>query len=109
MKEKILEAACQEFIAKGFEGASTTAIAKTCGVTQPLIYHYFRNKLRLYVQCFKYLGDFKKPDPKQRMVKLLLIEILNGSPRINNIKGTCKWIVSAKEATERKLNKEFWL
>jgi AcrR family transcriptional regulator len=43
-KERILAVALQEFSAKGFEGATTSAIAKAAGVTQPLIHYYFSSK-----------------------------------------------------------------
>lgn len=43
-KERILLAALTEFAAKGFDGASTTAIARRSGVTQPLIHYHFGSK-----------------------------------------------------------------
>lgn len=43
-KERILLAALTEFAARGFDGASTTAIAKRSGVTQPLIHYHFGSK-----------------------------------------------------------------
>jgi len=43
-KERILLAALAEFAARGFDGASTTAIARRSGVTQPLIHYHFGSK-----------------------------------------------------------------
>jgi AcrR family transcriptional regulator len=44
----ILSAARAEFVEHGFTGARTSAIAKTAGVPQGLIYHYFENKQELF-------------------------------------------------------------
>lgn len=47
-KERILLAALEEFAARGFDGASTTAIARRSGVTQPLIHYHFGSKEGLW-------------------------------------------------------------
>jgi AcrR family transcriptional regulator len=47
-KERILLAALDEFAARGFDGASTTAIARRSGVTQPLIHYHFASKEGLW-------------------------------------------------------------
>ncbi len=47
-KEAILTAATQAFAAHGFDGASTSAIARSAGVTQPLVYHHFASKDALW-------------------------------------------------------------
>ena len=53
MREKstetlILEAAEREFLAKGFAGARTTAIAEDAGVTHAMLHYYFRSKQNLF-------------------------------------------------------------
>lgn len=53
MREKstetlILEAAEREFLAKGFAGARTTAIAEYAGVTHAMLHYYFRSKQNLF-------------------------------------------------------------
>lgn len=45
---RILEAAAQEFIAKGYAGARTTAIAEAAGVTHAMLHYYFRTKDKLF-------------------------------------------------------------
>lgn len=45
---RILEVAARLFAEQGFEGASTAAIAKLAGVTQPLVHYYFQSKERLW-------------------------------------------------------------
>lgn len=47
-REAILRAARAEFAAHGFAGATTVAIAKRAGVTQPLIHHHFGSKQKLW-------------------------------------------------------------
>lgn len=45
---RILEAAVQEFMAKGYAGARTTAIAEAAGVTHAMLHYYFRTKDKLF-------------------------------------------------------------
>lgn len=47
-EERILEAAVREFMAKGYAGARTTAIAEAAGVTHAMLHYYFRTKDKLF-------------------------------------------------------------
>ena len=47
-RDRILDAAEQLFAVRGFEGVSTTQIAKAAGITQPLIHYHFKNKEALW-------------------------------------------------------------
>lgn len=47
-EQLILEAAEQEFLAKGFGGARTTVIAEKAGVTHAMLHYYFRTKQQLF-------------------------------------------------------------
>lgn len=47
-EQAILEAAEREFLAKGFDGARTTSIARTAGVTHAMLHYYFRTKERIF-------------------------------------------------------------
>lgn len=47
-RNRILEAALALFAMRGFEGVSTTQIAKAAGITQPLIHYHFKNKEALW-------------------------------------------------------------
>lgn len=47
-EEKILEAAENEFLQRGFESARTTSIAKEAGVTHAMLHYYFRTKEKLF-------------------------------------------------------------
>lgn len=47
-EERILLAAEEEFLAKGFAGARTTAIAEAAGVTHAMLHYYYRSKEKLF-------------------------------------------------------------
>jgi TetR/AcrR family transcriptional regulator len=47
-RERILEAAIEEFAAVGFTGARVDSIAERAGVNKRMLYHYFGNKLELF-------------------------------------------------------------
>ncbi len=52
-EQKILEAAENEFLTKGFSGAKTTEIAKSAGVTHAMLHYYFRTKENLFNMVFE--------------------------------------------------------
>lgn len=47
-ENRILQAAEEEFLLKGLEGARTTAIAERAGVTHAMLHYYFRTKGMLF-------------------------------------------------------------
>ena len=47
-ESRILQAAEEEFLLKGLEGARTTAIAERAGVTHAMLHYYFRTKIMLF-------------------------------------------------------------
>jgi AcrR family transcriptional regulator len=47
-RQQILDAATEEFAAKGFEGARTDEIAKRAKVAKRMLYHYFNSKDGLF-------------------------------------------------------------
>ena len=48
-REAVLEAAATEFSRRSFHGASTEAIAKAAGISQPYLFRLFRTKKELYL------------------------------------------------------------
>jgi TetR/AcrR family transcriptional regulator len=52
-KEKILEAAKEEFMKYGLYGARMQAIADTAGINKALLHYYFRNKEKLFDTVFE--------------------------------------------------------
>ena len=47
----VLESACQIFAKVSYHGATTAEIARTAGVTEPILYRHFASKRDLYLQC----------------------------------------------------------
>lgn len=48
-REQVLEAATREFAELGYQAASTSAIARRAGISQPYIYALFPNKQELFL------------------------------------------------------------
>jgi AcrR family transcriptional regulator len=56
-REEVLAAAVEEFARAGFHGASTDAIARRAGISQPYLFRLFGSKKELYLatvrRCFR--------------------------------------------------------
>lgn len=68
--EKIISVAIAEFAEKGYEGASTNAIASRAKVSKGVIFLHFNNKEGLYLKCLDkildgYQDDFDLTNVKQ--------------------------------------------
>jgi AcrR family transcriptional regulator len=65
-RKKILEAAQEDFIRSGYEGASLNTIAREAGISKGSLYYYFEDKVDLYLtvlqknvdDILEELGDF---------------------------------------------------
>jgi TetR/AcrR family transcriptional regulator len=68
-KKKILEAALKEFATRGYEAASTNAIATEAQVAKGLVFHHFGNKEQLFEALFEMEVErlttavFETPEP----------------------------------------------
>lgn len=51
--EKILRIARDLFMELGYKAVSTRKIAEECGITQPTLYHHYKNKQELYAEVLK--------------------------------------------------------
>src|SRR5919201_1819428 len=56
-REAVLDAAVHEFAQAGYHAASTTAIARRAGISQPYIYALFPNKKALFIGCQQRASD----------------------------------------------------
>ena len=56
-REHVIDAAVSEFARHGYHGASTAAIAKRAGISQPYIYALFPNKRDLFLAANKQVSD----------------------------------------------------
>src|SRR2546426_3202400 len=56
-RESVLDAAFEEFAARGLDGASTEAIAEKAGISQPYLFRLFGTKKELFkasvTRCFR--------------------------------------------------------
>src|ERR671934_1313197 len=56
-REAVLDAALEEFAARGIHGASTETIAKAAGISQPFVFRLFGTKKELFkavtARCFR--------------------------------------------------------
>lgn len=52
--QTIVKTAQQLFMELGYRAVSTRQIAEKCSITQPALYHYFKNKQALYVAVNQY-------------------------------------------------------
>jgi len=72
-RERILRVALVEFAQRGFDGVSTTEIAKAANVTQPLIHYHFKNKEalwratadELFVSFYKHMNNLLTFSPAE--------------------------------------------
>lgn len=69
-KLKIIEAATNLFIQKGFSGASISEIAKEAGINQSLIYHHVGNKLELWKTVKKHLVNVNLDNSVKNNLKI---------------------------------------
>jgi AcrR family transcriptional regulator len=56
-REHVIEAAIATFAAEGYHAASTTAIARRAGISQPYIYALFDNKQELFLAAYRTVAE----------------------------------------------------
>ena len=60
-REAVLEAAMEEFAARGLDGTSTEDVARRAGISQPYLFRLFPTKKALFValsgRCFQRVAD----------------------------------------------------
>jgi AcrR family transcriptional regulator len=81
-REAILRAATEVFATNAYRSATTAAIARASGITEPVLYHHFGNKAALYAACLDAAWDDLRtrweaaieaePDPSRWMLTLAL-------------------------------------
>jgi AcrR family transcriptional regulator len=55
-REQVIEAAIAEFAERGYHAASTTAIARRAGISQPYIYALFPDKRELFLAAHRHVA-----------------------------------------------------
>ena len=96
-RQRILEAAMEEFSQKGYEGASLNSVWAKKGISKGIIYHHFKDKDELYLRCVEvcfnemtsYLCSvqYTSENGKERIHKLLTIRqrFFHENPLLGNI------------------------
>ncbi|MEX1375928.1 MAG: TetR/AcrR family transcriptional regulator [Eubacteriales bacterium] len=85
-RDRIINAAIDEFAANGYEKASTNEIVKNAGISRGLLYHYFKDKEELYDVLTKYSIetfvekinssiDWDEPDIFERLKQITFVKI----------------------------------
>lgn len=138
-RERILAVAAREFADKGYDGATTAAIAKAAGVTQPLVHYYFASKellwkaaVDLFCQRLQWLEessleDLRDLDPLSQLkvlarrfvnfvwrypelARMLTQEGARGGPRFQYIADSLlKPMLSVVESALDKAQRDGWL
>ena len=80
-RRQLLEVAAKLFAERGYRGATTADLAAEAGITEPILYRHFDNKLNLFVTLVSEVGKevltaWKQvlddtEDPTERLQKLL--------------------------------------
>lgn len=94
-RERIINAALDEFARKKYKNASTNEIVKNANISKGLLFHYFNNKKSLYLFIFDYSLevfandfynklDFEETDILKRMkqVEILKLELIHKYPSL---------------------------
>lgn len=78
--QTIINTAQRLFMELGYRAVSTRQIAQICGVTQPAIYHHFKNKQTLYVAVMRQTLHHTEAD-----LKAILAEFTSFQERFTQI------------------------
>lgn len=55
-RRQLLEVAAELFASRGYRGTTTAELAKAAGITEPILYRHFKNKLDLFVTLITEVG-----------------------------------------------------
>lgn len=71
-RQLILQTAEVHFMRDGYKGTSTRQIAKEIGITQPNLYHHFKNKESLYIAVLEMVASKALEDLKSSPAEVQL-------------------------------------
>lgn len=96
-RQKIINATLLVAAKNGFDRATTGEISRTAGVSEGIIYHYFRSKEELYLSMIKEKADKfrqalaeevkKAPRPKEKLERLIEFHFKNFTGRNSIFRG----------------------
>jgi AcrR family transcriptional regulator len=80
-RRQLLEVAADLFASRGYRGTTTAELARAAGITEPILYRHFENKLDLFVTLIDEVGReviygwqtaLKGVDEPERRLRILL-------------------------------------
>ena len=74
-RRKIMESALAEFSREGYAGASMNAICSAPDISKGIIYHYFKSKDGLFLECIRECFELLTQELRERM------KAAEGTPR----------------------------
>lgn len=96
-KEEILNAALEEFCLKGYSGTKISDIVKRAGISQGLIYHYYKSKDELYFDVVD-----KSMSSANELINMVKMYNLKGWSAICAVvKGLIEWLNNGGEGKLR--------
>lgn len=105
-RRQLLQVAADRFARMGYRGTTTAELAKAAGITEPILYRHFENKLDLFVTLVDEVGREVIHDWQQRLdgvkepAKRLEI-LLGGNPSVHEKgKGVYRVIFQAMTEVE---------
>lgn len=83
-KKKILDAALQVFAEDGYKTATIASIAKTAGISQGLLYNYFKSKEEVLNELIMgmlqaMITEFDMISPGKKFTRKVMVEFINTS------------------------------
>ena len=81
-KRKLMEAALNEFSTRGYAASTTRDISKSAGVSNGLLFHYFKDKNTLFFELARHC--------REHIVKTFLSELNEDLNYFNALKQICK-------------------
>lgn len=114
-RRTIIRTAHKLFMESGYRAVSTRQIADACGLTQPALYHHFKNKQTLYIEVI--LNEIHKTktgleriikrhkDLKERLVEVAYFILVNKPEEMNQM---FRDIQQELSADARKLISDSW-
>lgn len=90
-RERILEAATEQFAAKGLAGARVDEIARKAGVNKQLVYYYYGGKLELYNQVLGQMVEESKQKIEAEATCETLAEKMELLARGGTVPNSVRW------------------
>ena len=118
-KQKIIDAAIEEFALNGYRNGSTNEIIKKAEISKGILFHYFKNKKNLYLYILDYSIDYYSRffygyienlgnDDIFEIIKEISIkklELFSGSPTMYEF--IAKAFISYPEELEEEIRKRY--